>query len=350
MIVTMARRSSRPLITSESLAELAPEWAALHSSIPSATPFTHPAWHATWLRHFGDGVEPVFLSVRREEPDPADAEATRQRLIGVFALTADRGLARTLGDANVRDYGGPIAIPGEEAAVAEGIIEWLLEDMTDGIELWGIAESGPMAPALAIAAESFGWECRQEGESVAPSVVLPASWDAFVAALGKHDRHELRRKLRHLESAGAVELRVAESPEHVTEAMTTLVHLMRVSRDDKDEFLTPRMEAFFRDLAATFAALGMVRLATLLLDGRAVASTLSFVHGPAQYLYNSGYEPDAAHLAVGLLSKALTIRAAIECGVERFDFLRGEEEYKRHLGGSGGAIITMRLGTAALRA
>ncbi|MEE8347693.1 MAG: GNAT family N-acetyltransferase, partial [Dehalococcoidia bacterium] len=48
-------------------------------------------------------------------------------------------------------------------------------------------------------------------------------------------------------------------------------------------------------------------------------------------LYNSGYNPDYAYLSVGLLSKALALRKAIEEGRSRFDFLRGPEPYKYDL-------------------
>ena len=105
------------------------------------------------------------------------------------------------------------------------------------------------------------------------------------------------------------------------------------------------MEAFFRDLAATFAGLGQVRLSTLSLDGNAVAMTLSFETAGATYLYNSGYDPEEAKLAVGLVSKALAVRDAIALGKRRFDFLRGDEDYKRRLGGVDRGVVTLTLRT-----
>ena len=38
-------------------------------------------------------------------------------------------------------------------------------------------------------------------------------------------------------------------------------------------------------------------------------------------------------MSVGVLSKALCIRDSIERGKKRFDFLKGDEHYKYHLGG-----------------
>ena len=118
---------------------------------------------------------------------------------------------------------------------------------------------------------------------------------------------------------------------------------MRVSRDDKDEFLTPAMEAYFRDLAITFAGLGMIRLSTLSLDGKPTAMLFAFENAETTFLYNSGYDPEFAPLAVGLLSKAYAIQDAIARGKTRFDFLRGDEDYKRHLGGHPNEVLRLTM-------
>jgi CelD/BcsL family acetyltransferase involved in cellulose biosynthesis len=50
-------------------------------------------------------------------------------------------------------------------------------------------------------------------------------------------------------------------------------------------------------------------------------------------IYNSGYDPNYVSLSAGLLSKVLAIKGSIEKGKKKFDFLKGEEMYKHHLGG-----------------
>jgi hypothetical protein len=44
---------------------------------------------------------------------------------------------------------------------------------------------------------------------------------------------------------------------------------------------------------------------------------------------------------VGLGSKALCLREAIDCGYQRMDFLRGDEPYKYDLGGQDRPIYRM---------
>lgn len=322
-----------PLITSEDLTALTPEWASLHARIPGATAFVHPAWAAVWLRHFGKGTLPVFLSIRRGE-----------ELIGVAALDIDRAEARELGDHNVRDYGGPLALPGEELAVAAGILEWLREDLTPAVAFWGLPADAPMLGALREAAV-LGWNFEERPEAVCPGIDLPETFEEYVAGLSKKDRHELRRKLRNFAHAGNAHFETYHGVSEIEARLDRFFELMRISRGDKDEFLTPPMEAFFRDLVSTFAPLGMLSLGVLTLDGVEVAMTLSFENSEGVYLYNSGYDPEFAHLAVGLVSKAMALEDAIERGKRRFDFLRGDEEYKRRLGGLERHVVTAHLAT-----
>lgn len=325
-------RTIRPTITSEELSTIRDEWQQLHAAVPGVTPFVHPAWHETWLRHFGQEAHPLYLAIRLEDA-----------LIGALALDMATSTARTLGDSNVRDYGGPFTVPGSEQEVAHGVLEWLLEDMTPAASFWGLAAGSLVHDTLLQAADFWGWKVTSEAESVCPTVDLPATFEGYVAALPKHDRHELRRKLRHLEAAGDVQFTTATAPDAVRDGMDSLFSMMRASRADKAEFLTPQMEAFFRDLAVTFAELGMTRLATLSLNGEAVATLLAFDCGGQRYLYNSGYDPARQDLAVGLLSKALSLRDAIESGLSVYDFLRGDERYKFNLGGKAREIVTLHL-------
>jgi CelD/BcsL family acetyltransferase involved in cellulose biosynthesis len=323
-------------VTAESLETLAPEWANLHAGVAGASPFLHPAWHETWLRHFaGDSPEPpapVFLAAR----DGGE-------LIGVAALDTRPGGHRQLGDPNVTDYAGILAELGREEDVAGLVLEWVAEDLASRLELWGLPADSPMRAALAAAGTSRGWSLEEAVEALAPRAALPGDWEAFVAALPKHDRHELRRKLRNLGAAGEVRFESATSPEDVKARFDRFFELMRISREDKDEFLTPRMEDFFRELGRRFAELGAARLSTLRVDGVPAAMVFCFEDADTTYLYNSGYDPAYAHLAVGLLSKAEAVRDAIARGKRTFDFLRGEEDYKRRLGGLPHDVLTLRL-------
>jgi CelD/BcsL family acetyltransferase involved in cellulose biosynthesis len=106
-----------------------------------------------------------------------------------------------------------------------------------------------------------------------------------------------------------------------------------MSTPDKNEFMTPEREQFFTKIAIELAHENSTRLCFLEVDGEKMATSLSFVCREVRYLYNSGYNPAQSRLSVGLLNHALAIKSSIEEGHRIFDFMRGDESYKYHLGG-----------------
>src|SRR5262249_29246323 len=129
-----------------------------------------------------------------------------------------------------------------------------------------------------------------------------------------------------------VRFRTLSTRAEIEAALPDFFHLHRVSRHDKREFMTDAMEGFFRQVAGELAAEGLLRLFLIEIDGAPAAALIAFASGDELLLYNSGYDPAFAHASVGLISKALTLQAAIEAGLATYDFLRGAEPYKYDLG------------------
>jgi CelD/BcsL family acetyltransferase involved in cellulose biosynthesis len=202
------------------------------------------------------------------------------------------------------------------------------------LDLRGLREDSPVLEAIAAAAPGAGYTATKEPEAISPNLLLPASWDEYLGRLSKKDRHEMRRKMRRLDSAGNVELKIITTSAEALPLLDILFRLMRASNHHKEEFLDrPGMQEFFRDMVATMADAGMLRFHVLELDGLCVAMVLNLDVGGGVYMYNSGYDPEYAHYAVGLMSKALLIQDAIAQGRTRVDFMRGDESYKYDLGG-----------------
>ncbi|MFI5178547.1 MAG: GNAT family N-acetyltransferase [Vicinamibacterales bacterium] len=300
------------------------EWAGLIGQTPDPIPFATPAWQRVWLDHFQAGRTLRLLTARDGE-----------RLIGVAPFICDGDRAEFVGHYSICDYMDAVVTPGFERAFFASILGRLAGEGVRTIDLRGLRASSPTLDAVTEAAPAAGFAAAREDEAHSPSVHLPGTWDDYLNTLSKKDRHELRRKLRRLDSAGGdVVLKVVTEAAEAATGLDTLFHLMRISSHHKEEFLDrPGMEAFFREMTATMAAEGMLRFYFLTFDGEAVASVLNFDLGGQLYMYNSGYDPAYSHYAVGLMSKTLLIRDAIENGRHCVDFLRGDESYKYDLGG-----------------
>ncbi|HYM15970.1 MAG TPA: GNAT family N-acetyltransferase [Dehalococcoidia bacterium] len=311
-------------VLDEPLDRISAEWVGLLGQVSNPVPFVTPAWQRVWLKHFQAGRRVRLLTARDGE-----------RLIGVAPLLCEGERAELVGHYSICDYMDVVVTPGFERSFFPAVLERLLADGVREIDLRGLRAASPTTSAAADAAAALGLAVQREDEAHSPTVDLPDTWDGYLATLSKKDRHELRRKLRRLESAGGdLRLRAVTEAEEAGASLDTLFHLMRISSHHKEEFLErPGMEAFFREMTSTMASEGMLRLYILTLDGQAVAAVLNFDLGGRLYMYNSGYDPAYAHYAVGLMSKALLLRDAIEQGRSCVDFLRGDESYKYDLGG-----------------
>ncbi len=317
-----AGAGSLPLTTSEELDVLRPEWEALHASVRDATVFTHPAWLETWLQHCGGQAMPIFLSVRRDE-----------ELAGIIALDMDPANPGLLGEPGVSDLGPILAAPGEEYAVARGLLEWLNEDMAPAASTWGLPERSPLVMAIQELADDFGWNCHVDEEAVTPVRELASTFEDYLDTLSKKDRHELRRKLRQADDAGALAFEEYTTPDAIAPHIDQFLDFMRQSHAGKAAFLDDATAAFFRNALQVTAALGVTRLGVLTVDDAPIAMTWCFDNAEETLLYNSGYDAAHAAIAPGIVSKARALESAILRGKRRFNFLRGEEEYKFRMGG-----------------
>ena len=177
------------------------------------------------------------------------------------------------------------------------------------------------------------WEPTIEPDEVTFEAELPGDWEDYLLQLNGKQRHEVRRKLRRLETQGAFAYRMTGPDDDLDKATEQFLRLFQLNRQDKAEFMNDTMAAYFRALIAALAEQQMLRLFFLEVAGEAAATVLCFDYGRVRYLYNSGYDAHYHDLSVGVLSKLLSIRTGIEAGCRRYDFLKGAEVYKKRIGG-----------------
>ncbi|HID90109.1 MAG TPA: GNAT family N-acetyltransferase [Anaerolineales bacterium] len=316
-----------PFQTSSAFDRLAEEWDTLLCRSAMDTIFLTPTYQRTWWRHLGQG-DLLLLTVREGE-----------ELTGVapLFLTEQEGrrVLQTVGCVEVSDYLDWVLAPGREEEILAALLDFLNGSLTwDAIDLCNVHQDSPTLALLPAPARRRGWSVRTEVQEVCPVVDLPETWEAYLASLGRKDRHELRRKMRRAEAMEGLRWYIV-GPEHDLGAeMEAFLHLMAASAPEKAAFLTAPMRAFFQELArATFEA-GWLQLAFLEVEGRRLASYLNFVYDNRVLVYNSGLDWEAyPTLGAGIVLTGLLIRHAIEKGRETYDFLRGSEPYKYRLGG-----------------
>lgn len=311
----------------ESVTEL---WETVLQNCPTNSPFMAIQWQQKWWEEIGQRENVCFICV-----------STTTQTIGIAAVRSTGDVISLVGDDDVCDYNDFLIAAGSELCFFTDLVDYLVDKNWKTLRLPSLTPESPTLKFLPDVARARGWSVEVDKGEVAPGKVLPTDWDTYQAELNKKDRHELRRKLRRLDSAEGMEWYFLDKPSDVEQAMDDFLRLLGLSRESKYRFLTPEREKFFRAMAKAMAELGIVRLFFLEIGGQRVASAFCFDHKDNRLLYNSGYDPEYSYYSVGLLLNALSLKSAIDSGKSYYDFLRGDERYKYHLGGKDRQLYNM---------
>lgn len=309
-------------VQKEVFARLLRDWDVLLAESPARNMFSTPHWHELCWEHLtGDNWELLLLSIK---------DGSHQ--VGIAPLRRRGETISFIGDVEVSDYQDFIIRTGQEETFFRVLVDALEHEDWTTLDLHGLTADSPALERLPALARGLGLVASVEQQFVAPGMDLPESWDSFKTSLNKKSRHELRRKLRRLEANASFSHYAITGPD-VDAGIDDFLRLHRASSEQKSVFMDRHMEGFFRAMISRLAGEGWVKLYFLEVDGRRVSTALCFEYGGESLLYNSGFDPAFRALSVGLLLKAFCIRDAIESGMKRFDFLRGQEHYKYELGG-----------------
>ena len=104
--------------------------------------------------------------------------------------------------------------------------------------------------------------------------------------------------------------------------------------------MTTAMERLFRDLIALPG--WRVDLLRIPHAERASATVFGYADEDGYFLYNSAYDPGLAAASPGWVLLGSMIEQAIAEGRPRFDFLKGDEEYKFRLGAEARPLFEVR--------
>lgn len=316
-------------VRQESFDSIWERWEEILPLSATNTVFVTPWWHKIWWDNFGEDGESLILSVSEDS-----------RLLGIAPLMAgENGALTFLGDKDLYDYLDFIVPRDRQDEFYPAMVDHLSTLDWTTLDLPSLPSGSPTLERVTELARAKGWDVSVEEEETTPKAELPGSWDEFLAGLRKKDRHELRRKLRRLDRESDNRQYAAANGDSLDGSMREFFTLLRASRQDKNEFMTPDRERFFLDMARELARRDQFRLYFLEVDGEKAAACICFDYGGDFLLYNSGYEPGYSRLSVGLINKALSIRTAIEENRKVFNFLKGDERYKYNLGGTDEAVF-----------
>jgi CelD/BcsL family acetyltransferase involved in cellulose biosynthesis len=292
------------------------DWDDLIGKSRVSTFFQSTAWVNIWLKHFGG--EPIIYYIYENN-----------NLIGIAPLIRRNdkinllGMTPVLGGELVSDHGDIIANSFSENLVWKEVLTKVKADNPKLRIILDFIRND--SPSFAVLKELGG---KQEQVDVSPIIDLPQTWEEYLAALDRHNRHELKRKIRRLEEEEIVKSCFLGDDREITE----FFRLMALSNEQKRYFLSLEMKSFFENIIITFTKREELELSFLKKRDIYIAAVMVFYYNNHALLYNSGFDPTYSYLSPGLTLKAYMIKSAIETKKSHFDFLRGGEKYKFNLG------------------
>ena len=328
---------------------LASGWNDLLARSRYDTFFLTHEWQSVWWQQLGAGDLWILAFYRGESEEPADLSHSTpdsSELVGIapFYLSkhergewAGKRSLKLVGCVEVSDFLDIIIAAGWEKEVYYCLLDWLQSEEApawDYLDLCNLPEDSLSYNTLPSIFRNAGLRVEVDQEDVAPHVHLPARYESYLMQIDKKQRHEIRRKQRRVERELDVGFRLIQSMDELQGAMDEFLRLQRMSRPDKESFMTPHMERFFRVMAGRMLETGHLHLSFLSLNGENAAALLAFEYKKELLLYNSGYDTEKwAGYSPGWVLLGYVIQHAIARGIEVFDFLQGDEEYKYRFGG-----------------
>ena len=263
--------------------------------------------------------QPFLDTIWKHTASSGDRAEVVEDADGAVALWHRSDRLEFVGPENLVDYRSPIGTPVKALTAAL--------ELARGKAYRFDSLPEEAADVVATALGDAGLSSDRVQHEAAAVLSLPSSTDDYMASIGKKERHETRRKIRRFIAAlGEPRIVTYTEPGPV---LHRFFRLHRLADGTKSAFMTPAMTRLFEDLVA----LDGWQVDALYGDGsRAIAATVSFVDETGYYLYNSAYDPGARDQSPGVVLLTSLIDAAIAAGLDRFDFLKGDETYKFRMG------------------
>ena len=312
------------------------DWEAVYQADPEANFFLSWTWMTRWLE---DDRSAWFILAARKNNGASDHGAFFPLRVRAKA-TADGRFVNEIAMAgrNFSDYAGLICDPLFEADVIAAFAKCIKKTNWAGIRFDCLRISERrfrllMAhfPADAFPQSPIAMVNKHDNvdNSICPYVRLPQSWDNYLDTLSSSTRQKLKRLLRRVE--GDDEFRISHSTAvTISRDLDILLHFWEIKwRERKSQYIASLLETNCRMLKRSFDA-GDLFVPVLWHGDRPLGALACFVDRQKRTLlfFITGRDESFNNPSPGLVLHAHTVRFAIDCGFEMYDFLRGNEPYK----------------------
>lgn len=299
-------------VSLESLASVHEEWEALADRL-DASPFQTAGWTSAWWSAFGRGKLSV-LTVRRGGE------------LAALLPVAERA------GALISPTNWHTAVNGPLAADRDAETAIYREMVAIGVRRIDIsALPSSHASLLADVLREEGYQAEARVIQRSPFLPIEGDWDSYWSGRSRRLRASIRRSRERLAELGEVTVAVNNGEEGFDELLAEGFEIeSRGWKGQEGTAITSRPETlkFYSELARYARGRGILCLAFLRVDGRAVAFHFSLESRGHHYGLKMGHDPELDHASPAKVLTASMVERAFRLGLRTYEFLGAADPYK----------------------
>ena len=304
-------------------------WDDLVQQVSDPHPFLSHRWLLTWWECFA-GTAALRVLVVRKAGTPIAIAPLVERSVRMYG-TRVRALELAANDHTPRF---DLILTQDPAEACQAIADHLRAHAGewDLVLLRQVPTSSPALPHLKVLAAACGWPIGVRPADDSPYVPFSGTWSTYTAQLSRNHRSKIRKGFNRIRQLGRVDLEVVSKPEGVPEALDDGLRIEAAAwkaRNGTAMSSHPDVRRFYERLADRTAACGTLRLIFLRVAGRRIAFAYALEDRNRLYVLKAGYDPEFARCSPYNLLCALVFEDGFARGLDEYEFLGGNEPWKR---------------------
>ena len=330
---------------------LGDEWRALEQRADGSF-FLSWRWIGAWLAELPAEIEPLCLRARAGGETVGLALFTWRRARRRGLIWSTQLHLNTTGHLHFDQLSIEYNDFLVDRRMADEVRRAMIRQLAEWTDLWEELFLDGVDPAFIERLAGLDGQVVMRGRGFYPYVDLEAIPDAeCLATLGRNTRHQIRRSYRLF---GDPRLELATDAADAAVFFYGLVEQHKAvwsPRGYAGAFWNDFLMGFHRRLIAEGLPSGEVQLLrTRSGDGKIIGHLYNFVYRGRVYCYQSGFARFADNrMKPGLVSHHLAIVMSRANGLRYYDFLAGDNRYKRSLSNRVGEMVWIVLQRPALR-
>ncbi|NOY78564.1 MAG: GNAT family N-acetyltransferase [Calditrichaeota bacterium] len=330
--------------------KLRESWDDLFWAMDVKNPFLSWSWVQTWVEVYGPSYTPVIFVIKDKD-----------HTIGIVPFYLDRrlrlgfsrhGSLRWVGDQFVSsEFLDALAPHYQKYTVWWNVINGLLE--TNEIDwsflfLDDMLDTNFSVQILEQLSKKLAIGYHRTVKNILPVLFLPRNWEEWVHTHPNTAFLSMtRNRSRRLRKKHTIEIHRIRSLREFDLAVEIFFDLHQKnwrSRGMPGSFATEEKREFYRRMGRRFLENGWLQFRFSYLDGRPATAEFGILLDNVYYSLQSGYDPEFRKFNMGHFLLYEIVQWLVNKGVERIEFLRGDEGYKFKWGAQKRYSVTQWVG------